>query len=397
MATDNAEKNKNKIEQGDKFEFFMLKGIQSAMPDPYYVLDMDYNVVIWPEAMVKLTGYSEAEALRMKCYDIFGSKACLGCPEKHCPTHMGAVNRKFYKEAHVKINLKDGTEKLVLVSNSGIYNDAGEAIGAVEIMKDFDLYNRLLKSVSVSSEQISSISEEMAASSEEVLALSEHLNADSKEMLTISQNSVAKVKDMQERTVSCNSFSHNVKNNISTVSGLMHDSVERVEELHEKSKKIKDVIETIQRIAKQTNLLALNAAIEAARAGEAGKGFAVVAEEVKKLAENSNASALEIREIITEITSSIEQTTEQMNKTDEELSTGSKGIEELLEMIGSIQKTAEELVRDIQTVEKKAENTNVSSDNQKNSMGELAKVGMELAEIAQGLQMEFEKIWNMHA
>lgn len=394
----NLKKDNNMVKiHGENYEYFMLKGIQSAMPDPYYVRDMDYNVVIWPDSMIRLTGYTEEEALRMKCYDLFCSKACQGTPDKHCPTHVGAIKKDFFKDAHVKIKIKDGREKLVLVSNSGIYNASEEAIGAVEIMKDFDAYNNLLKSVQFSSQQIGSISEEMVASSEEVLALSEDLNADSKEMLNTSKNGVDKVKTMQELAVTCNDFSHNVKNNISTVLVLMHDSVEKVGELHEKSKKIKNVIETIQKIAKQTNLLALNAAIEAARAGGAGKGFAVVAEEVKKLAENSNASALEIRGIITEITDSIEQTTEQMSKTDEELLTGSKGIDELLLMIESIQKTSEKLVNDIQIVEKKAENTSLSSDNQKNSMDELTKVGIELAEIAQNLQLEFEKIWNMHA
>jgi methyl-accepting chemotaxis protein len=59
-------------------------------------------------------------------------------------------------------------------------------------------------------------------------------------------------------------------------------------------KEIAGKISFIEEIARQTNLLALNAAIEAARAGEHGKGFAVVASEVRKLAERSQAVAVEI-------------------------------------------------------------------------------------------------------
>lgn len=59
-------------------------------------------------------------------------------------------------------------------------------------------------------------------------------------------------------------------------------------------KTISDKIGIIDEISFQTNLLALNAAVEAARAGEHGKGFAVVASEVRKLAERSKTSALEI-------------------------------------------------------------------------------------------------------
>ena len=68
-----------------------------------------------------------------------------------------------------------------------------------------------------------------------------------------------------------------------------------------KSEQIGGIVSTIGGIAEQTNLLALNAAIEAARAGEQGRGFAVVAEEVRKLAEESQAAAGSISTLIDEI------------------------------------------------------------------------------------------------
>jgi methyl-accepting chemotaxis protein len=71
-----------------------------------------------------------------------------------------------------------------------------------------------------------------------------------------------------------------------------------IRELASKSEQIGEIVGTITGIAEQTNLLALNAAIEAARAGEQGRGFAVVAEEVRKLAEESQAAASEISGLI---------------------------------------------------------------------------------------------------
>jgi methyl-accepting chemotaxis protein len=76
---------------------------------------------------------------------------------------------------------------------------------------------------------------------------------------------------------------------------------EAIQQLAAKSESIEGIVQTITQIAEQTNLLALNAAIEAARAGEQGRGFAVVAEEVRKLAEGSQAADGEIAGLINEI------------------------------------------------------------------------------------------------
>ena len=71
-----------------------------------------------------------------------------------------------------------------------------------------------------------------------------------------------------------------------------------MQRISESSMKIENIISELEDIASQTNLLSLNASIEAARAGEAGKGFAVVADQIRKLAEQSAASAVSTRELI---------------------------------------------------------------------------------------------------
>jgi methyl-accepting chemotaxis protein len=79
------------------------------------------------------------------------------------------------------------------------------------------------------------------------------------------------------------------------------ESVSLIAELEKQSDAIGQIVLAVVRIADQTNLLALNAAIEAARAGAHGKGFAVVADEVRTLAETSEKSAREIRELVAKI------------------------------------------------------------------------------------------------
>lgn len=95
---------------------------------------------------------------------------------------------------------------------------------------------------------------------------------------------------------------------------LENNMAQKIEQLSSEAKQIKEVLDIISDIADQTNLLALNAAIEAARAGEHGRGFAVVADEVRKLAERTQKSLVEIQSTINIIVQSIMEASEEMNR-----------------------------------------------------------------------------------
>lgn len=130
---------------------------------------------------------------------------------------------------------------------------------------------------------------------------------------------------------------------INTVNETVKSIALSISKLEASSGKIGKITNTITQIASQTNLLALNAAIEANRAGQQGKGFAIVADEIRKLSNASNQSAVEIKNQIKEIQACIGTAVEKMNA-------GVVGVEDGASRIYEVKAGISEIIQSVNLV-----------------------------------------------
>ncbi|WP_051542109.1 methyl-accepting chemotaxis protein [Clostridium lundense] len=223
-----------------------------------------------------------------------------------------------------------------------------------------------LESASAATQEIARGTEEQ---SEDLININKMVDDFSNELKGIIQNikniecQSKSVDDMaKDSTSNMNTLINSIQN-ITSSFGMFSD---RILKLEKNITEIYQINNIINSISERTNLLSLNASIEAARAGESGKGFAVVAEEVRKLAEQSKASAESIETLVNNISQDSNELISGNKFVENELDKGTDIINNTIDSFKKIVELLQEIIPNINVLS----NSTISIDNKSEELFE---------------------------
>ena len=305
------------------------------------------------------------------------------------------------------LNLTQGLNTLVeivddAVAETGFMLDAmahGDLTKRIE--KDYQgSFDKLKRDANTTAEKLTEVIDQINTSATLVASGAEEIsqgNADLSQRTEEQASSLEETASSMEEMTStvrqnadnakvANELAANTQEQASQGGQVVQRAVTSMAEINDSSKKISDIIGVIDEIAFQTNLLALNAAVEAARAGEQGRGFAVVAGEVRNLAQRSAAAAKEIKELIRDSVSKVEDGTLLVNESGTTLQKIVLSVQKVTEMIADITVASEEQSSGIEQVNKAI--TQMDEMTQQNAalVEEASAAGESMAEQANGMR-----------
>ncbi|EOO71556.1 hypothetical protein IIC_04329 [Bacillus cereus VD021] len=154
---------------------------------------------------------------------------------------------------------------------------------------------------------------------------------------------------MEQHSVEGNDLIKQIVNQMEIIRDTVQDLPSIIYVLETRFKGISKILAVITTNLNQTNLLALNASTEASSVGETGKGFSVVVDEVRKLAEKTEASAKDIAKLIGETQAEAEEAVFSMQKSLKEVESGITLVQSSGAFFEKISKSAQAVTNQIKS------------------------------------------------
>jgi methyl-accepting chemotaxis protein WspA len=257
-----------------------------------------------------------------------------------------------------KVSAGDLTEQLEVTSTDEI----GKLIATFRTMTNN--LNSLIRQVQQSGIQITTSTTQISASGKELEAAVSQQVASTNEVVATAQNiannSEQLVKTMEEVTTLSQSTAIATKDGQKDLMHMQTTMRQLVKSTHsissklgiisEKANNINSIVTTITKVADQTNLLSLNAAIEAEKAGEYGLGFSVVAREIRRLADQTAVSTLDIESMVKEMQAAVSTGVMEMDKFSQEVTRSVEDVGKISQQLGEVIEQVQSLTPCFETV-----------------------------------------------
>ncbi len=277
------------------------------------------------------------------------------------------------------------TEKAKLVAGGDLTVDMKKRSEKDELMKSL---NDMVKSTAnvitefqTAANNISASSQQMSSTSQVMSQGASHQASSAEEASSSMEQMAANIQQNTENAQQTEKIALAAADGINNVNDASDQTLKYMQD-------IADKVSIIGEIARQTNILALNAAVEAARAGEHGKGFAVVAAEVRKLAERSQVSAVEIDSLTKNSVRATEESGKLLAAIAPEISKTAKLVQEIAAASIEQNSGAEQVNNAIQQLNHVTQQNAAASEEMATSSEELAGQAQQLMELISFFKIE---------
>ncbi|MGV0028430.1 methyl-accepting chemotaxis protein [Phormidesmis priestleyi] len=237
--------------------------------------------------------------------------------------------------------------------------------------------------ISTSTTQIAAAGRQLEATVNEQFASMNEVNATARQIAMTSGDLAKSMDDVAKTAQNTTLTASNSQTNLDKIQSAMQRLVystnsisSKLNVMNEKANNINNVVTTITKVAAQTNLLSLNAAIEAEKAGEYGAGFAVVAREIRRLADQSAVSTLEIEQMVKDMQSSVSTSVMEVDKFRQEVG-------QYVEEVGTVSTQIANFITDVQGLGPRFAVVSQSMDEQYRGAEQISTAIAQLSEASQ--------------